>query len=130
MKVVIRSLLLLSLVILFAGCTANKSPDTILSIGEATNSHDAQFKNTSDNTKIKIINDIFKEKKWSANKGFDVREKTPDLILEISKSNEGFPELSVTVYFNENGADVINFKAEHTVLNKVEADKLKEAASI
>ncbi|HDR7380607.1 MULTISPECIES: hypothetical protein [Bacillus cereus group] len=116
MKVVIRSLLLLSLVILFAGCTANNSPDTILSIEEATNSHDAQFKNTSDNTKIKIINDIFKEKKWSANKGFDVREKTP--------------ELSVTVYFNENGADVINFKAEHTVLNKVEADKLKEAASI
>lgn len=69
MKVVIRSLLLLSLVILFAGCTANKSPDTILSIGEATNSHDAQFKNTSDNTKIKIIHDIFKEKNGLLIKG-------------------------------------------------------------
>lgn len=34
------------------------------------------------------------------------------------------------MYFNENGADVINFKGEHTVLNKDEADRVKEAASI
>ncbi|HDX9652471.1 TPA: hypothetical protein ROY23_002934 [Bacillus wiedmannii] len=130
MKVIIRLLLLLSLVVIIAGCTVNNSSDTILSIGKATNPHDAQFKKTNDSKKIKIINDVFKEKKWSANKEFDVREKIPDLILEISKSNEGFSALIVTVYFNENGADIINFKGEHTVLNKDEADRVKEAASI
>ncbi|MEH7464854.1 hypothetical protein V7166_23260, partial [Bacillus thuringiensis] len=64
------------------------------------------------------------------NKEFDVRGKTPDLVLEITNSNKGLPSLSVMVYFNENGADVINFKAEHTVLNNVEAEKIRETADI
>lgn len=62
MKVIIRLLLLLSLVVIIAGCTVNNSSDTILSVGKATNPHDAQFKNTNDSKKIKIINDVFKEK--------------------------------------------------------------------
>ncbi|EOQ01026.1 hypothetical protein KOY_05423 [Bacillus cereus VDM021] len=130
MKDILRFLLLLCLLFVLTSCKNENSSNIILSVGKPIENAEIQFKNTDDDKKIRIINGVFNEKKWDVNKDFDVRGKEPDLVLEINDSNEGMPALSVTVYFNENGADVINFKAEHTVLNKVESDKLKEVASI
>ncbi|HDR6289644.1 TPA: hypothetical protein QCU33_005809 [Bacillus cereus] len=57
-------------------------------------------------------------------------EKEPDLILDINDSNKRLSSLSIMIYFNDNGANSINFKAAHTVLGKVEAEKICEASSI
>ncbi|MDP7980209.1 hypothetical protein [Bacillus multifaciens] len=130
MKVITRLLLLFSLVIAVAACKNENHSSTILSVGKPIENNDIHFKNTDENKKIRIINEIFNNKKWDVNKEFDVRGKTPDLVLEINNPNKGLPSLSVMTYFNENGANVINFKAEHTFLNSVEAEKIREAASI
>lgn len=130
MRVVTRLLLLFSLMIAVAACKNENHSSTILSVGKPLENNEIHFKNTDENKKIHIINEIFNNKKWDVNKEFDVREKNPDLVLEITNSNKGLPSLSVMIYFNENGADVINFKAEHTVLNNVEAEKIREATGI
>lgn len=63
-------------------------------------------------------------KKWDINRDLDVRGKRSDLVLEIN-NNKRFPALSVMIYFNGNGANVINFKAEHTILSGTEAEKIR-----
>ncbi|MGG2016354.1 hypothetical protein [Bacillus sp. S10(2024)] len=130
MKVITHLLLLFSLVITVVACKNENLSNSILSVGKPTENNDIHFTNTDENKKIRIINEIFNNKKWDVNKEFDVRGKIPDLVLEINNPNKGLPSLSVMIFFNENGADVINFKAEYTVLNNVEAKKVREAAGI
>lgn len=47
----------------------------------------------------------------------------------INEDYKGLPTLYVTVYFHENGADVMNLYGEYTSLNKEELDKLRERMS-
>lgn len=54
--------------------------------------------------------------------------KTPDLVFSID-DNKGLPTFYVSVFFHENGADVINLYGEHTSLNKEELEKLSEKMS-
>lgn len=130
MKFISHLMLLFCLMLVLTACK-NENPSTsILSVGKSIGNGEIQFKNTDDNKKISIINAVFNEKKWGINRDFDVRGKGPDLFLEINNNNKAFPALSVMIYFNDNGADVINFKAEHTVLSKEEVEKVKEASRI
>lgn len=128
MKLIYRLVLLLCLVSVLIACKSENQPYTILSVGKPMKNGEIQFKNTDDNKKISIINEAFNDKKWVVNKDFDVRGKEPDLVLEINTNNKGLPALSVMIYFNDNGADVINLKAEHTVLSKTEAEKIREVS--
>ncbi|EJR24647.1 MULTISPECIES: hypothetical protein [Bacillus cereus group] len=130
MKDILRFLLLFCLLFVLASCKNENSSNTILSVGKPIENAEIQFKNTNDDKKIRTINGVFNEKKWDVNKNFDVRGKEPDLILEINDSNKGLPSLSIMLYFNDNGANAINFKGEHTILSKGEVEKIREATGI
>ncbi|PEX80718.1 hypothetical protein [Bacillus cereus] len=130
MKEILRFILLFCLLFVLASCKNENPSNIILSVGKPIENAEIQFKNTDDKKKIRIITGVFNEKKWDVNKDFDVRGKEPDLVLEINDSNKGFSSLNVMLYFNDNGANVINFKGEHTILSKVEAEKIREATGI
>ena len=42
------------------------------------------------------------------------------IVFSIDEDNAGLPTLYVTVYFHEDGADVLNLYGEYTSLNKQE----------
>ncbi|MEH7464853.1 hypothetical protein V7166_23255, partial [Bacillus thuringiensis] len=68
MKVITRLLLLFSLVIVVAACKNENHSNTILSVGKPLKNNEIHFKNTDENKKIRIINEVFKKKKWDVNK--------------------------------------------------------------
>ncbi len=78
--------------------------------------------------KIADIQTMFQNKKWKRNEAFSTVNKTPDLVFSID-DNKGLPTLYVTLFFHEDGADVLNLYGEYTSLNKEELAMLREKMS-
>ncbi|MGE7889333.1 hypothetical protein ACQKN7_18460 [Bacillus cereus] len=130
MKRVMYVVLLLSFVIGMTACSSGSpSSRTILSIGKPAEDNVIYFTHTDNKRKIQDIQDRFQNKEWKRNETFSTVNKTPDVVLSIDENNKGLPTLYVTVYFHENGADVLNLYGEYTNLNKEELEKLKEKMS-
>ncbi|EDZ53704.1 lipoprotein [Bacillus thuringiensis] len=130
MKRVMYVVLLLSFVVGMTACSSGSpSSRIILSIGKPAEDNVIYFTHTDNKRKIHDIQDMFQNKKWKRNETFSTVNKTPDVVLSIDEDNTGLPALYVTVYFHENGADVLNLYGEYTNLNKEELDKLKEKMS-
>lgn len=127
MKRVMYVVLLLSLVIGMTACSSGSpSSRTILSIGKPAEDNVIYFTHTDNKRKIHDIQDMFQNKKWKRNETFSTVNKTPDVVLSIDEDNTGLPALYVTVYFHENGADVLNLYGEYTSLNKEELENLRK----
>ena len=119
MKRVMYVVLLLSFVVGMTACSSGSpSSRTILSIGKPAEDNVIYFTHTDNKRKIHDIQDMFQNKKWKRNETFSTVNKTPDVVLSIDENNKGLPTLYVTVYFHENGADVLNLYGEYTNLNK------------
>lgn len=130
MKRVMYVVLLLSFVVGMTACSSGSpSSRTILSIGKPAEDNVIYFTHTDNKRKIQDIQDRFQNKEWKRNETFSTVNKTPDVVLSIDENNKGLPTLYVTVYFHENGADVLNLYGEYTNLNKEELEKLKEKMS-
>lgn len=130
MKRVIHIVILLGFVIGIAACNSETSSSRpLLSIGKPAEDNVIYFTHTDNKRKIHNIQDMFQNKKWKRNETFSTVNKTPDVVLSIDENNKGLPTLYVTVYFHENGADVLNLYGEYTNLNKEELEKLKEKMS-
>ncbi|HDR4685541.1 hypothetical protein ACTFR8_17845 [Bacillus cereus group sp. MYBK15-3] len=130
MKRVMYVVLLLSFVVGMTACSSGSpSSRIILSIGKPAEDNVIYFTHTDNKRKIHDIQDMFQNKKWKRNETFSTVNKTPDVVLSIDEDNTGLPALYVTVYFHENGADVLNLYGEYTNLNKEELEKLKEKMS-
>ncbi|CDN34445.1 hypothetical protein [Bacillus thuringiensis] len=130
MKRVMYVVLLPSFVVGMTACSSGSpSSRIILSIGKPAEDNVIYFTHTDNKRKIHDIQDMFQNKKWKRNETFSTVNKTPDVVLSIDEDNTGLPALYVTVYFHENGADVLNLYGEYTNLNKEELDKLKEKMS-
>ncbi|MED3272402.1 hypothetical protein BK703_09700 [Bacillus thuringiensis serovar silo] len=130
MKRVIHTVILLGFVIGIAACNSETSSSrTLLSIGKPARDNVIYFTHTDNKRKIQDIQDRFQNKEWKRNETFSTVNKTPDVVLSIDENNKGLPTLYVTVYFHENGADVLNLYGEYTNLNKEELEKLKEKMS-
>lgn len=130
MKRVMYVVLLLSFVIGMTACNSElPSSRTILSIGKPAGDHVIYYKNTDNRQKIQDIQDIFQNKRWKRNETFSTVNKTPDVVLSINEDYKGLPTLYVTVFFHEDGADVMNLYGEYTSLNKEEVERLREKIS-
>ncbi|MGX1459501.1 hypothetical protein ACUXG3_003829 [Bacillus thuringiensis] len=130
MKRVMYVVLLLSFVVGMTACSSGSpSSRIILSIGKPAEDNVIYFTHTDNKRKIHDIQDMFQNKKWKRNETFSTVNKAPDVVLSIDEDNTGLPALYVTVYFHENGADVLNLYGEYTNLNKEELEKLKEKMS-
>ncbi|MCH5473028.1 MULTISPECIES: hypothetical protein [Bacillus cereus group] len=130
MKRVMYVVLLLSFVVGMTACSSGSpSSRTILSIGKPAEDNVIYFTHTDNKRKIHDIQDMFQNKKWKRNETFSTVNKTPDVVLSIDEDNTGLPALYVTVYFHENGADVLNLYGEYTSLNKEELENLRKKMS-
>ncbi|MDR4985807.1 hypothetical protein CN491_20360 [Bacillus cereus] len=130
MKRVMYIVLLLSFVIGMTACNSETSSSrTLLSIGKPAKDNVIYFTHTDNKRKIQEIQDMFQNKKWKRNETFSTVNKTPDVVFSIDEDNTGLPTLYVTVYFHENGADVLNLYGEYTSLNKEEVERLREKMS-
>lgn len=130
MKRVIYVVLLLSFVIGMTACNSETSSSrTLLSIGKPAKDNVIYFTHTDNKRKIKEIKDMFQNKKWKRNETFSTVNKTPDVVFSIDEDNTGLPTLYVTVFFHEDGADVLNLYGEYTSLNKEEVERLREKMS-
>ena len=130
MKRVMYVVLLLSFVIGMTACNDETSSSrTLLSIGKPAKDNVIYFTHTDNRRKIKDIQDMFQNKKWKRNETFNAVNKTPDVVFSIDEDNKGLPTLYVTLYFHENGADVLNLYGEYTSLSKEELHKLREKMS-
>ncbi len=130
MKRVMYVVLLLSFVIGMTACNSETpSSRTILSIGKPAKDNFIYFTHTDNKRKIQEIQDMFQNKKWKRNETFSTDNKTPDVVLSIDEDNAGLPTLYVTVFFHEEGADVLNLYREYTSLNKEEVERLRENMS-
>ncbi|MEB9530398.1 hypothetical protein P4L13_27000 [Bacillus anthracis] len=120
--------LLLSVFITLTACNSTNSfsTDEILGIGRSTVHNEVRFENTTDKKKIRTISKIFNKKIWIANKSFDPTGKDPDVVFIINKSDEGIPSLHVSIFYNEQGADVLNIRGEYTSLNKEEVAVIRK----
>lgn len=127
MKRVMYVVLLLSFVIGMTACNDETSSSrTLLSIGKPATDNVIYFTHTDNKRKIAAIQTMFQNKKWKRNETFSTVNKTPDLVFSIDEDNTGLPTLYVTLFFHENGADVLNLYGEYTSLNKEELEKLRE----
>ncbi|MDD1370329.1 hypothetical protein Q9B79_20010 [Bacillus sp. MHSD_36] len=127
MRRVMYVVLLLSFVIGMTACNDETSSSRILlSIGKPAKDHVIYFTHTDNKRKIDDIQTMFQNKKWKRNETFSTVNKTPDLILSIDEDNTGLPTLYVTLFFHEDGADVLNLYGEYTSLNKEEFEMLRE----
>ena len=127
MKRVMYVVLLLSFVVGMTACSSGSpSSRTILSIGKPAEDNVIYFTHTDNKRKIHDIQDMFQNKKWKRNETFSTVNKTLDVVLSIDEDNKGLPALYVTVYFHENGADVLNLYGEYTSLNKEELENLRK----
>ncbi|GAB6611422.1 MULTISPECIES: hypothetical protein [Bacillus] len=127
MKRVMYVVLLLSFVIGMTACNDETSSSrTLLSIGKPAKDHVIYFTHTDNKRKIDDIQTMFQNKKWKRNETFSTVNKTPDLVLSIDEDNNGLPTLYVTLFFHEDGADVLNLYGEYTSLNKEELAMLRE----
>ncbi len=130
MKRVMYVVLLLSFVIGMTACNDETSSSrTLLSIGKPAKDNVIYFTHTDNRRKIQEIQDMFQNKKWKRNETFSTVNKTPDVVFSINEDNAGLPTLYVTVYFHEDGADVLNLYGEYTSLNKQELAILREKMS-
>ncbi|MGE7859376.1 hypothetical protein [Bacillus sp. AFS033286] len=130
MKRVMYVVLLLSFVIGMTACNSETSSSrTLLSIGKPAKDNVIYFTHTDNKRKIKEIKDMFQNKKWKRNETFSTVNKTPDVVFSIDEDNTGLPTLYVTVFFHEDGADVLNLYGEYTSLNKEEVERLREKMS-
>ena len=130
MKRVMYVVLLLSFVVGMTACSSGSpSSRTILSIGKPAEDNVIYFTHTDNKRKIHDIQDMFQNKKWKRNETFSTVNKTPGVVLSIDEDNKGLPALYVTVYFHENGADVLNLYGEYTSLNKEELENLRKKMS-
>ncbi|WP_433771124.1 hypothetical protein [Bacillus wiedmannii] len=130
MKRVMYVVLLLSFVIGMTACNSETpSSRTILSIGKPAKDNVIYFTHTDNKRKIQEIQDMFQNKKWKRNETFSTDNKTPDVVLSIDEDNAGLPTLYVTVFFHEEGADVLNLYREYMSLNKEEVERLRENMS-
>ncbi|MGF2621295.1 hypothetical protein [Bacillus cereus] len=130
MKRVMYVVLLLSFVIGMTACNDETSSSrTLLSIGKPAKDNVIYFTHTDNKRKIQEIQDMFQHKKWKRNETFSTVNKTPDVVFSIDEDNTGLPALYVTVYFHEDGADVLNLYGEYTSLNKQELAMLREKMS-
>ncbi|HHT7190642.1 TPA: hypothetical protein ACTZ5N_004079 [Bacillus cereus] len=130
MRRVMYVVLLLSFVIGMTACNDETSSSrTLLSIGKPAKDNVIYFTHTDNRRKIKDIQDMFQNKKWKRNETFSAVNKTPDVVFSIDEDNKGLPTLYVTLYFHENGADVLNLYGEYTSLSKEELHKLREKMS-
>ncbi|MCU5376695.1 hypothetical protein OCA08_06030 [Bacillus cereus] len=130
MKRVMYVVLLLSFVIGMTACNDETSSSrTLLSIGKPAKDNVIYFTHTDNKQKINDIQTMFQNKKWKRNEAFSTVNKTPDLVLSIDEENTGLPTLYVTLFFHENGADVLNLYGEYTSLNKEEFEMLREKMS-
>ncbi|MCU7752139.1 hypothetical protein PDQ36_03200 [Bacillus cereus] len=130
MKRVMYVVLLLSFVVGMTACSSGSpSSRTILSIGKPAEDNVIYFTHTDNKRKIHDIQDMFQNKKWKRNETFSTVNKTLDVVLSIDEDNKGLPALYVTVYFHENGADVLNLYGEYTSLNKEELENLRKKMS-
>ncbi|AXO97254.1 hypothetical protein [Bacillus anthracis] len=130
MKRVMYVVLLLSFVIGIAACNDETSSSrTLLSIGKPAKDNVIYFTHTDNRRKIQEIQDMFQNKKWKRNETFSTVNKTPDVVFSIGEDNAGLPALYVTVYFHEDGADVLNLYGKYTSLNKQELAMLREKMS-
>ncbi len=68
----------------------------------------------------------FKIRSGKRNETFSTVNKTPDVVFSIDEDNAGLPTLYITVYFHEDGADVLNLYGEYTSLNKQELAMLEK----
>ncbi|AZQ48730.1 hypothetical protein ACJTM1_07275 [Bacillus sp. GX] len=129
MKRVMYVVLLFSFVIGMAACNDETSSDrTLLSIGKPAKDNVIYFAHTDNRRKIADIQTMFQNKKWKRNEAFSTVNKTPDLVFSID-DNKGLPTLYVTLFFHEDGADVLNLYGEYTSLNKEELAMLREKMS-
>ncbi|HFK1547224.1 hypothetical protein ABEX39_10545 [Bacillus albus] len=127
MKRVMYVVLLLSFVIGMTACNDETSSSrTLLSIGKPAKDNVIYFTHTDNRRKIADIQTMFQNKKWKRNETFSTVNKTPDLVFSIDQDNTGLPTLYVTLFFHEDGADVLNLYGEYTSLNKEELAMLKE----
>ena len=130
MKRVMYIVLLLGLIIGMTACNDETSSSRILlSIGKPAKDNVIYFTHTDNRRKIQEIQDMFQNKKWKRNETFSTVNKTLDVVLSIDEDNKGLPALYVTVYFHENGADVLNLYGEYTSLNKEELENLRKKMS-
>ncbi|MDH4421457.1 hypothetical protein QEZ44_08310 [Bacillus cereus] len=130
MKRVMYVVLLLSFVIGMTACNSETSSSrTLLSIGKPAKGNVIYFTHTDNKRKIQEIQDMFQNKKWKRNETFSTVNKTPDVVFSIDEDNKGLPTLYVTVFFHEDGADVLNLYGEYTSLNKEEVERLREKMS-
>ncbi|MFL0491475.1 MULTISPECIES: hypothetical protein [Bacillus] len=130
MKRVMYVVLLLSFVIGMTACNSETSSSrTLLSIGKPAKDNVIYFTHTDNKRKIQEIQDMFQNKKWKRNETFSTVNKTPDVVFSIDEDNKGLPTLYVTVFFHEDGADVLNLYGEYTSLNKEEVERLREKMS-
>ncbi|HDR6309593.1 TPA: hypothetical protein QCU60_001419 [Bacillus cereus] len=98
-------------------------------MGKPAKDHVIYFTHTDNKRKIDDIQTMFQNKKWKRNEAFSTVNKTPDLVLSIDEDNNGLPTLYVTLFFHEDGADVLNLYGEYTSLNKEELETLREKMS-
>ncbi|BCC04746.1 MULTISPECIES: hypothetical protein [Bacillus cereus group] len=130
MRRVMYVVLLLSFVIGMTACNDETSSSrTLLSIGKPAKDNVIYFTHTDNRRKIQEIQDMFQNKKWKRNETFSTVNKTLDVVFSIDEDNAGLPALYVTVYFHEDGADVLNLYGEYTSLNKQELAMLREKMS-
>ncbi|GAB6442756.1 MULTISPECIES: hypothetical protein [Bacillus] len=126
MKRVMYVVVLLSFVIGMTACNDETSSSrTLLSIGKPAKDHVIYFTHTDNKRKIDDIQTMFQNKKWKRNEAFSTVNKTPDLVFSID-DNKGLLILYVTLFFHEDGADVLNLYGEYTSLNKEELAMLRE----
>lgn len=126
MKRVMYVVVLLSFVIGMTACNDETSSSrTLLSIGKPAKDNVIYFTHTDNKRKIDDIQTMFQNKKWKRNEAFSTVNKTPDLVFSID-DNKGLLILYVTLFFHEDGADVLNLYGEYTSLNKEELAMLRE----
>ncbi|MGG0300774.1 hypothetical protein ABEY59_01050 [Bacillus albus] len=95
-------------------------------MGKPAKDHVIYFTHTDNKRKIDDIQNMFQNKKGKRNETFSTLNKTPDLVLSIDEANTGLPTLYVTLFFHEDGADVLNLYGEYTSLNNEELEILRE----
>ncbi|UFH98818.1 hypothetical protein [Bacillus toyonensis] len=126
MKRIMCVVLLLSFLIGMTACNDETSSSrTTLSIGKPAKDNVIYYTHTDNKRKIADIQTMFQNKKWKRNETFSTVNKTPDLVFSIDE-NKGLPILYVTLFFHEDGADVLNLYGEYTSLNKEELAMLRE----
>ncbi|MGE6552199.1 hypothetical protein ACQKFK_25365 [Bacillus mycoides] len=130
MKRVMYGVLLLSFVVGMTACNDETSSSrTLLFIGKPAKDNAIYYTHTDNKQKINDIQTMFQNKKWKRNEAFSSVNKTPDVVLSIGEDNKGLPTLYVTLFFHEDGADVLNLYGEYTSLNKEELAMLREKMS-